>query len=641
MIKNGIILFMLAVALSGSMAFGVVGVADIDDSNNVDLNDFAMMAENYLQCTDVANIDCAEYWGYISIGLVMGDYEEAGYEPNTLWEDLGTYLNAGRVSDLRVDNIATWANQLDDYNILIFTNLYDYDMSVNVAAYASQISSWLQSHRTIIIIEGAGMSGIDWLDDVNAAWTLSANDRVAGLPDWVDPDIIQLHDLPDGWPANGFYTGRIPNPNVADFANGGLNVPAAGTVLVKNRNDRPTVWSDSMGAGNVIVTSYFNGYGLDELVIENFVKYCWDTYEGNIAEPCTIAEQVAQIDLISETAPFEVSFNSDDVMLVDGSPYFPWGFYSLTRSSSLTLMDTNGFNFANNWHNSLPSYPSISVQREITWANWEIRDEMISNVELTPIVSWELLQEPSNVDPQLDNYWVKYRAELSHRLDPARPVSVLCNSPAIFDIYGPLTDFAVVDPYCVTSSASSLDRIARDITDMQSVTGKPVWALLQATGDTSIGYTLPTAAQLKAEMYTALASDAKGIFWYVLEGSDSNITYLRPTTTTYTEPQWSTLLSLSTEFTAIEPYITAQSLDVSVVSPAQGVYARRWTKTAAPQHLLVIVNSRASAASVTIDWPLATTNYTALFGSPALSFPTGQISVSLGGYGVGVYTFTE
>jgi hypothetical protein len=595
-----------------------------------------------LKGTDPNNMMCARDGSFISIGIVYGRYSFLGYEPNACWDNLPALINAGKVDKLNIEDIAAWSGQLNKYNILFFTNLYDYGSAVNVSTYAAQIKSWLQSNRSILIVEGAGMSGIGWFDDVNASWTISANSRLAGLPQWIDPAMAKAHSMPDGWPADGFRAGRIPNASVADFANGGLNVPAAGSVLVRNKLSRPTVWTDSLGKSKIIVTSYFYGYGLDGLVFENFVKYCWNSYKTSIAEPNTIAEQVALVDTITQTSPNVITFDSNGVMRIGTAPYFPWGFYCVMQSSSLAGMDANGFNYSNNWHDSLPSYPNIKAQNAITWDNGTIRSEMITNVVKPQIVCWEELSEPSNTNVYLNNHWVKYRTDVTHKLDPKRPVSILCNSPPDFEIYGPITDFSIVDPYCITNSTSDIDRVARDVNDMRQITGKPVWALLQTSADPTVSLILPTPDQLKSEMYTALAAGAKGIFWFALDDNGTpTVTFLRHSSGVYLEPQWSALVALSTEYAAIKPYLVAQSSDVTVVSPSAGAYAGRWTKSGAPENLLVIANARAIQQTVTINWPLATQNYTALFGSPALTFPAGQISVTLGGYKVGVYKFTN
>jgi hypothetical protein len=658
MSKKSIIVFITAIVVCSSMALGVDS-ADLTGDANVNMKDYAVLAENYLKCTDPNNMACAEDWGFVSIGIVYGDYEWLRYEPNSRWDLLSTLINTSRADKLNIEDIAAWSGQLNKYNILLFTNLYDYGSSVNVSTYAAQIKSWLQSNRSILIIEGAGMSGIGWLDDVNASWTVSANDRLAGLPQWIDPNLLQAHSMPDGWPADGARARAIPNPSVTDFANGGLNVPATGSVLVRNKLSRPTVWADSLGKGKVIVTSYFSGYGLNELVFENFVKYCWNSYEKSVVEPNTIAERVALVDTITQTSPNVITLDSNGVMRIGTAPYFPWGFYSITRSSSLARMDSNGFNYSNNWHATLPTYTNIKAQKSLTFEMevWDtnpvtIRSEMITDVVKPSFVCWCELEEFSNngfyIDKyggeqsvSLDNQWVKYRTDVTHKLDPKRPVSVLCNSPPDFEIYGPITDFATVGPFCITSSTSNIDKVAIDVNDMRQITGKPVWALLQAGGVTSKGLIPPTVDQLKSEFYAALSGGAKGVFWYAFEGTSTDITYLRNSAGVYLQPQWSGLTSLSTEYATIKPYLFAQSYDVTVVSPSAGAYARRWVKAGAPENLLVIANTRAIQQTITISWPLATQNYTALFGSPALTFPTGQISVTLNGYKVGVYKFTN
>ena len=201
----------------------------------------------------------------------------------------------------------------------------------------------------------------------------------------------------------------------------------------------------------------------------------------------------------------------------------------------------------------------------------------------------------------------------------------------------------ILDPYCIWGPTSPLIRIARDIGSAHEITGgKPVWVILQAHWF-SAGLALPTPAQLRAEMYVALAAGAKGIAWFALDdnGYDRSITFLRYADGRAQEPQWSTICQLADELNSMASYLVGADdrVQVTVVRPANGVYALCFTRAAAPRHLLLVANALASEQSIRLTWPLAG-EHTRLFDSPDLGFlEDGHLEGRLAGYQRGVYVF--
>ena len=225
---------------------------------------------------------------------------------------------------------------------------------------------------------------------------------------------------------------------------------------------------------------------------------------------------------------------------------------------------------------------------------------------------------------------------------------MLCNNKAQFETHYEMADIAAIDYYPITGPSSPVSDLAKTLAAMYEITeGKPIWLMPQAFGQKGV-WAMPSPQQLNAQMYVGLASGAKAIVWFIL--SDPNSCYppspakgLRFKDGIFREPQWSTLCGLADEFNTIQSYLVGSDDDVtvSVVAPTTGVYARCFTRTTAPQHMIIVANALPEQQNVAVTLPFTPTNCKALFDSPGIDITNNQITLTLTRYERSVYTFTD
>ncbi|MBN1437195.1 MAG: hypothetical protein JW936_08970 [Sedimentisphaerales bacterium] len=627
--------------------------SDIAPDDVVNLPDFAILANDWLRCADPTDADCGTYVKKAAVigseYIVTGEY--ADYEPGAMWDNNLQYLGY-EVTKLASKNMADWADSLGQYDLVLFTALYEADPNaelVNWSDLGDELADFI-SEGGLVIMEGvrSNYASVDWLTSVNASWDLTVNDRLSGLPDWTDPCLMSLHSLPDGPEVVAYYTARIPEPAAPDFANGGITV-SGGTVLATNRNDNTTIWTDTMGDGRIIVTTYFKGYALDKYMFENLLAWCEGAgYTPVFEEGPTVAEQVATFEPAgSNTSPITVTVNDDSILEIDGSPFFPFGFYKVTYGS-LSTVSTNGFNFTMNPTDILDFSAwsfGLRTTYQMPWDTSMLPARINGDTVNAGLIIRDMGQQPSYWTTPVSNYFFRVRSGVASNLDSDRPNFVVMRNPASFEGYVEIGDMSTIEPFCISDSTSSLAKIADDIDAVEEITyDGSVLVLLQAFYEAD-EYSWPTSAQLRGEMYVALAAGANGIVWHALEYFEPEYQTIKKLNGTYQEPQWTTLKELADEFADIESFIIGSddTVTVSVLSPSSGVYAAVFTRTASPEHLLVVVNSESSSQSVTLSWPLDISANTALWDSPAISVDTvnDQITLSLTGYQRGAYTFDE
>jgi len=579
--------------------------------------------------------------------VVASDYSYGGYTPGQAWD--GSLVQLGYdPTRLASGRVRQWGGALPSYDLVLLSAVYAGDPRAAMVQWSEHAGEWATYIRAggVVVLEGArsDYAPVAWFRSVNPAWDLSVNNRLSGLPEWIEPALLEPHRLPDGLEVVGHDVGRAPAPAAPDYANGGIHGYRTGQVLARNRYGHATIWTDTLGAGRLFVTTYFKGYGLNDLLLENLLAWhqrqAGKPYETHLIEGPSIAERVKAWEPLETRSPVQVSFDRCGVMQIDGHPYFPHGFYC-ARDSSFELIAAEGFNFSYNHSAAAANFGLRTLTGAFAWDVSRTAEALEGCVADSALVLWEMIQEPSN--STVSSRDVQYAAAVTRKLDPSRPITSALNNPASFEGYAEIGDMTILDPYCIWGPTSPLTRIARDIGSAHEITGgKPVWVILQAHWF-SAGLALPTPAQLRAELYVALAAGAKGVAWFALDdnGYDRSITFLRYADGRAQEPQWSTICQLADEFNAMASYLVGADdrVQVSVVRPANGVYALCFTREAVPRHLLLVVNALASEQSIRLTWPLAG-EHIGLFDSPDLRFlEDGHLEGRLAGYQRGAYVF--
>ncbi|OHB58771.1 MAG: hypothetical protein A2Y12_00010 [Planctomycetes bacterium GWF2_42_9] len=622
--------------------------ADINGNCKVDFEDFALLADEWLESGDPL-VKGSKYY-VPKVALIRSDFKYERYEPGSLW--LSEFnLTGCDVTELDTQNVAVWCSTLSNYDIIMFSAYYaNSPLPSGWSSLYTPLRNWIQSGG-LLIMEGvrSDKAPIAWLSNVQSTWQLTVNDRLSGLPAQIDSSLLTPHPLTDGVEVIAYNVGRA-FASAPDFVNGGLTVPVNGSVLARNKNDRPTMWSDTLGSGRVIVTNYFKGYGLDAVLMENILMWAGMSHTARITDGPTIAQQVATVST-NNSSPIDVTFSGSGVMQIDGTSFFPFGFFNVTNTDSMQMMQSDGFNYA--WDNASAwtyglRHPSLLLIYQSPTVG--IPNYIAEGILDQGRVCYGISEEPGNTG-MFTNYQLRLASQAAKKVDPTRPTYIMCNNPAEFELLGD-SDIMVIDPYYVLSSSSSLNGIANDIKTAKSVSNdKPVWTLLQAHSFSPVGQPKPTPAQLTAEMYVALASGSKGISWFILDDNgDYTCSFLRNGSGWIADQndQSTRIIALAQEFNTIKSYLTGSdsTVQVAVTSPSSGVYALCFTRTASPQNLLIVVNAEATSKSnVTVSWPLSVSSNTKVFSdSPNISVNTGTHTItipSMAGYQRGAYTFSN
>jgi len=599
-------------------------------------------------------------------GVIGSDYTYHDYKPRELWNESLMRMGYKPVMFHR-DDLDLWQNSLDKISLLFFSKTYDYGDNIAWGdKLGMPLNSWIYDGG-ILVLEGANSddSPVSWISDINDSWDIVTDNPLCGFPTWFQSGLLSPHTLPDGVEAVGYYMGRIPYAIPYTAGNGGLTtVPTVGTVLTKNKDGRPTTWADNMGSGTIVVSNYFQGYALNNFLLEDILNYMNASYVPVCKEGLTIAQIVSEVEPIdpNKHSPIEVSYNDDGILLIDGVKQFPSGFWGVTHPNSMQMMVDEGFDFA--WGPSDDIYDEndydslMATSAHLATYNIAGMVEVIDDYILEDnLIIWQLAEEPEN-NGAMSNYQVKLANAVAKKLDPDRITGLMVNNLACVEAYADIADVFQVDPYYIGTPTCPL-LTPRDYKFVKGFTDKPIWSLLQAHWNIGCLLTKPTTTQLTALMYAALANNVKAIAWFILDTPDApdyQDSYLRNNGVWLEEQreQWERILGLIDEYAVIKPWIIESDSNVTVSSSHPDVSTLCFTKPNSPEHLLVVVNALSTAVSnAVISWPLDTTNYDDAFISlhnadpniplsPAISVNTSTdtITVSLSGYQRGVYKFS-
>jgi hypothetical protein len=577
----------------------------------------------------------------VSVGLVYGSYSWGGYTPYATWQEPLKELGWSEHL-LKIQDCDSWLRTLDQYDVLIFTNYYKagYEGALK-NKLAPHLKNWLAGGK-LLIIEGIDdKNPVDWLSGISPAWTMSAaqSQTYTWLPKTIKPEFSTPHSFPDGLWFFPRYVAKTPQRPWPMGLYWKLATPNVGEVLVMNEGDEPLLWTDRYKNGTVFATTMYNGYGMSRYLLENMwsqhLRKQGKRWTPVLKTPTPIAEVLKTIAMPKQGSPTKVAFNQDNIAMVDGKPFFPFGFYCVFREDSFRLMKENGFNFSYSDSFFARKYGIKTVGRA-TWNAAKVADQVKDMIPDPAIIAWELIEEMDLHG--FDNWWIQYRMNLVRKLDPGRPAGLLFCNPCVIKGLGGLCDFIVLDCYTVRAADSSLSAVADFIIGTHAATKKAVWMCLQAHKwkDELID---PSPSQMRGEMYVSLAAGVKGIIWFALDDdkSDPRLSWVRDAKGKFDPVKWPALCELAKEFNQIQPWLVSmdQKVKVKVEQPGKGVYARVWSQ--GNRHLLIVANAEAKPCAVVMQAELPLTPIRGMFKSTVVKTSGNQVKLNLEGYGVCVY----
>ena len=290
--------------------------------------------------------------------------------------------------------------------------------------------------------------------------------------------------------------------------------------------------------------------------------------------------------------------NLTSSLLVNGDPYFPFGFYSYwpLQKNLLENEVVNGFNLISPYHKILDAEIEerrayldrcaelgMKVNYNIcTLAggggvgtskfalsekklNELLRKEVETFKDHPAILSWYIADEPvlNGVDPKE----LSKKYYLIKSIDPCHPVSVVFVRPSKAAKYAECFDIAMADPYPIP--ANKITMVSARTNSLQKVLprGKVIWVVPQAFGGGEWWQREPTRQEIRNMTYQAIIAGAKGIKYFVRNGLNS---FPKSTAT------WAECGAVATEIAEITPQLLSTEIAPEIICGPIEVYVRAW-----------------------------------------------------------------
>ena len=241
----------------------------------------------------------------------------------------------------------------------------------------------------------------------------------------------------------------------------------------------------------------------------------------------------------------EVRFDRNMACLVDGKPFFPFGWFGVS-AEQMERFAADGYNTIGAYGPTCTSLnddqvrayldqahglgmkvicrpqPSLAVvrsaQRLLSDDEAGAMRELVRKWREHPaVLAWYMCDEPEGHSQPLERRMQEYR--LVDEEDPYHPAIVLNNTVPGIHKYHPSGDLLMPDVYPGFLTAGGASRIDRPMNAMsacrEATDGrKPVWITPQGQIQMVEGHRAPTFRELRNQAWQGAAHDAMGFFWY-------------------------------------------------------------------------------------------------------------------------------
>ncbi len=256
------------------------------------------------------------------------------------------------------------------------------------------------------------------------------------------------------------------------------------------------------------------------------------------------------------TLPFPIPRYLDEAgnLLVNDHPFFPFGLYDVNDVSMLNQVAAAGINtveldISRVTEQFMTTAESLGVKVIICFGydNVQIVKQTVQRWKTYPaLLGWYIYDEPDLRGIHRRDFFEIYKAV--KEIDPFRPVTTSFGSPPRFREFIDGVDIIMPDPYPVPNNplfkvyeaCQTANEAIEDEPD------KTLFATLQSFAWR--GQRPPATAEMRAMVYLALASDAKGILHFTYAGYGQFLPNTHP-------ELWAELKVLSEEIRKIEPIL--------------------------------------------------------------------------------------
>ncbi len=350
-------------------------------------------------------------------------------------------------------------------------------------------------------------------------------------------------------------------------------------------------------------------------------------------------------------------------LIVDGRPFFPFGFYThngrfYDTYTAKLLPDLEApfkFNLIApyhnfNWDDRVKFRPQIRkfldrcrdvgmmmhydiralTDQPISEENWkQIADEINAMKDHPAVLCWYLSDEPAGRGLSADRFVDRYPR--LKQLDPYHPTTIVFCVPHKAPEYLKGFDIIMVDPYPIPNSsvvtvANTVDLVLRD-----SGGEMPVWCVPQAFGGGEWWGREPTPAEERCMTYLAIVHGATGIQYFIRRPPHNN---------PFVPQLWGEIRRMAQEIRELTPVLLSHESrpKVEVVEPEGQVHAAAWAYKG--RVVVIAVNTQAQPATMTLRCSAQASDRRADVLWEQRTVPVsdaGEITDIIDGFGVRIY----
>jgi hypothetical protein len=288
-------------------------------------------------------------------------------------------------------------------------------------------------------------------------------------------------------------------------------------------------------------------------------------------------------------------------LIVDGLPFFPFGFYCYSPVQPTLAEEevVRGFNLMSPYQSNDPTTVSerrqymdraaelgmkvhyqllrvaggggvslgavadTSASRRRAW----LRAEIETFRDHPALLAWYISDEPTGHGATPEQ--LQTAADLVRELDPYHPVTIVFVNPGAAARFSHAMDLAMTDPYPIPNglpgSIASAVRTVRD-----AVAPKiPLWLVPQAFGGNEWWSREPTAAELRLMTWLGIIEGATGVQYFIRHGLNG---FPKSPDT------WAAAGRAALEVAALTPYLLSPEAQPVVVTDDETLHAAAWRR---------------------------------------------------------------
>ncbi len=340
-------------------------------------------------------------------------------------------------------------------------------------------------------------------------------------------------------------------------------------------------------------------------------------------------------------------------LIVDGLPFFPFGFYCEPPAQLNQLEEevVRGFNAVSP---PLPNGPAGVAERlrylnraaqlgmrvnyplgsisvlgsgpDAVAREQALRQEVEGVRDHPGLLGWYLCDEPDGNKIAPEELARSYR--IVRELDPYHPITMVFMAPEPAKQFAAATDVVMTDPYPIPDDP--VTDVHRAIALLVSEFGgeKPVWLVPQAFGGNEWWEREPTAAEERVMTYLGLIDGATGVVYYVRHGLNG---FPKSTIT------WGECSRLALEGAELSPALLSHEARPRAKSSADSIHVGAWRDRGMIYVLAANTENRPQMMRLEVEGVTGRGEAKVIFENRTVSFARGVVRDMIDAYGTRAY----